>query len=1505
MNVEKILKRCLKRKMKITQVLLVTFLITGSIGYSQTITGDSGQVTIKDSNTTLTVEKTGIVDGREKNSTTDSLGFVGIKGVTGNGVIVRSDTEGVILENVGVENIGIIAGGLTSKVDNKPLLIQKQGNGIYDGERVSKIENSGKIVGEVNAIGSSFVDIKREDYEDLEEPIYKSGNGIYGGTVVNNTGAIEGSVEAIGGKIDNLSAVDAVSGIFVLRSGNGLVGEVENNSGTISGNVVLKGGETRIAQADIDPTQDDVEAYADVTSGYYYEPDDKSEGKSGNGVYGDVKNNSGVITGSIDLQGGLAGGRALKNINAGAEVEAALSGNGVLGEVGENSGTIRGNAVLKGGSAIGAVDGTTEAEAEVYTEVKADTSGNGVLGNVKNNSGVITGSIDLEGGALNGIDVGGDVGIINESAVAYVGADNIAYADVYGNAEATTSGNGVLGEVEGNSGTIKGSAILKGSSVGDGVYAEAEGKEAYAEAYSNAYAEKSGNGVLGEVGDNRGTIEGKAILEGGTALGDAERQNFDEGDNRTPEIAEVKVDAGARADESGNGVMGAVGENSGLIGGRVILQGGTAVSQIEGIKNKSDASATADANLSGNGVVGKVDTNSGTIMGRADLQGGTTKVELNGPTADSTVESNVGAYSKDSGNGIVGDVEGNDGIIEGSSRSHGGSEEGTISGDNWVAGWAERSGNGIYGANIGENSGAIRGRVDLIKGKVNGTEIGAYSELSGNGIAFYGEVKDFTNNGLVAGSKSAIAAVSVSNILNNGVMAGLKIYSDGQDSMGTIDETGVTNNGVYVKLNVDGSVMNVENSSVTGVIYDGREIMNTGLKNSDLDSYDTFTADISNKIINGAGVGSGVMTVEGTVKVENSMINGYDKAVTLNDEAALTAIDTVFNGGGVGSINDNGTPEDITDDYVRYNPIIVGSNGNNELTLAGKTIVNGDIDMNGGTDNYLVVGSSVQLNGDLYGSENQDSIDRLELGDEEPKELVVRNKIENIEKIEANGGVTLAPGSEVTGAKETIIKNDSTLGLAPNITETDDEGRYTTAYSKNEGIIGTEEGGTGEKGILKTSANGLGGGVILDMGDTKIEEGVQLKTDSIIHDAVIDENGDIVVGVEDDLVVPPVGGDFETDYEKLDLVYKSIVSSGDDNIDALYPTVGGVVVNKTSDVTRAVSGIVVNKTSDDAKEELLYLLNDIYAANPYGHSLYASKKSMKTFSEAALNNPFKAAGEEWLVYGGLTYDGDDFTEKDSTSYENIKSEGSTFGAYGLAEYGLSDKTSAGVIVGGNNNKVDISNGSKLDGDSFYLGAYGKTEVDNFRFIAGAGYQYTDYDSKRIAANKYQSHKYEETYSTNGFNAYIGSTYSYELGQSYFLEPKINLTYTRISQDSIEEGNEDLAIETGSKTEDYLDAEMGIDMVKEIEFYQGSANIKGGISYVRALTGADKSTLTGNMKGGSDFDILIPKRDKDLMKISTSFEVEQDSGFVYDIGGGYLTGSETEDYYVRGGIGYKF
>lgn len=466
-------------------------------------------------------------------------------------------------------------------------------------------------------------------------------------------------------------------------------------------------------------------------------------------------------------------------------------------------------------------------------------------------------------------------------------------------------------------------------------------------------------------------------------------------------------------------------------------------------------------------------------------------------------------------------------------------------------------------------------------------------------------------------------------------------------------------------------------------------------------------------------------------------------------------------------------------------------------------------------------------------------------------------------------------------------------------------------------------------GALNIITNGLGVGGVIAMSD---DNGNQMKvdgyvrTDSIIHSATLNDNEDIKITVKRDLdevisgpvdPVDPVDPDPVTPkpkvaikYPKLDLIYKSIISS-DLNINALNPTVAGIELNETLDDVRTIDESVPSrairavKTAEVGKEELLNILNDIFVENPYGYASYTSKESIDIFSNLVLNNSIKPNAGRWMTYGGATYDNSRCTATTDNTFADKDIDNDIYGGYALGEYGISNNSSVGVILGGTNSDTDISNASKLEGNSFYVGTYGRTEINNFKLKAGIGYQYTDYDTTRVAANTYQYGKYENSMITNGFSCYTSATYSFNLGKNYFLEPKFNLTYTRISQNSVNEGKEALAIEVDSKTIDYLDTEIGIDLAKELKLNKGSMKFKLGASYLYALDGADKDYLTGRMDGGSDFDILIPKRDKDMAKIGVSFEGEQENGFIYNIGGGYITGSDLDEYYVGTGIGFKF
>lgn len=245
------------------------------------------------------------------------------------------------------------------------------------------------------------------------------------------------------------------------------------------------------------------------------------------------------------------------------------------------------------------------------------------------------------------------------------------------------------------------------------------------------------------------------------------------------------------------------------------------------------------------------------------------------------------------------------------------------------------------------------------------------------------------------------------------------------------------------------------------------------------------------------------------------------------------------------------------------------------------------------------------------------------------------------------------------------------------------------------------------------------------------------------------------------------------------------------------------------------------------------------------------------------------------------------------------------------EYGISDKTSIGGIIGGSNQNVNFRGSNKTKANSLYLGTFAKTEVDNFRFTGGLGYQYTDADTDRKISNGYDTFKTNDKYNINSFNAFLEAKYVYEGTQNWSIEPKTRLSYYYVDQDKIDEGYdpEQLSIGVDEAKSKTVDLEVGVDIVKSVYmpkaklsnvFYAGVVNTLGDTS--KDL----KGHVIGKDKNGSKFDIEGTELPKTSGKVAYNLELEQDSGMIYTAG---VSLKFSEDYnravntFI--GVGYKY
>ena len=706
--------------------------------------------------------------------------------------------------------------------------------------------------------------------------------------------------------------------------------------------------------------------------------------------------------------------------------------------------------------------------------------------------------------------------------------------------------------------------------------------------------------------------------------------------------------------------------------------------------------------------------------------------------------------------------------------------------------------------------------------------------------------------------------------------------------------------------------MKIKNAELETILGDLIETqLGTGTKSFELKD---GTNDYNNSILNGKD-----KTLEVTAsnaEVTGSIINAYGTAVVFGDAGnnnQLTLSGTIVNGGIEDSTNgiaisgsNNGDTLILQSGTVQY------TNGSKGIQ---NTIVNGNIDMGKGNDT-LTIGDGTIVNGTLNGGEGSDTLNFGVSGSKsnssESEGVKILYNISSFENMNINTNVTLFEKTigtdgketnlEVTGVENIKIGKDGNLILRIDGTN----GNNSHALSNNGVTNGTIESNGGK---LLLALNGVGEGSTINIGmnlgnglygieNEEIIYGDKFTLDStsLLHSVKKTSNTEVLITTKTSLPKSPAGA---INYDELDKIYQSM---------------------------RDVDGVKEFDVDTNKKlSTFLGYLNDLYAGNPYSYSSELSRKSVGMFRDIAVESQFKPELNKWLIMGGLTHvDGgtkDTYYGKGYYTYDigsiDMDADTKITGAYMLGEYGVSDTLTYGVLIGGNKLKSDLSNGSKVDGDALYMGAYAKKYIGNLKVTGGLGLQYGDYDADRFAAGKgiTETRSYSDNYNDMTYDIYLNGRYSHNIGNNLFLEPYGTLSYTYIKQDSADEGNKVLAIETDSKTFDYTAAKVGVDLKKVIPHEKGKSTLSAGVSYTRLLTGADEENITGRFKGGSDFDILVAHKNEHSIGLNAKYALELENGILFDVKGSYNVERDSHngsgknrakgEWIVGAGIGYKF
>lgn len=759
------------------------------------------------------------------------------------------------------------------------------------------------------------------------------------------------------------------------------------------------------------------------------------------------------------------------------------------------------------------------------------------------------------------------------------------------------------------------------------------------------------------------------------------------------------------------------------------------------------------------------------------------------------------------------------------------------------------------------NTGEIQGIIVSSKNEASRDEayIGNLNNsgiISGNGvnvIADNASIENLTNIGVIRGKDTAINVKmrnGEQNINNSGLLIGKGPVTIGSDDL--------INNGLKISLDDSGEVIKIESENKNGVTVDYKGTTYTVI-NIEISENSTNTIGIeklseknSNLILNGV---DNTLIVNKSFTLNDSVVNAYKTAIKIEGNNMFTENNIVVNGGGL-----NGETA-----------VISGDENNNTLNLNGNTVINGNIDLGDGEDK-LVFGT---LDGTTTYSTNNS--------------VNINSNISGVENIEVNQNVNISQESKISGVEKITIGSGGnlTLGLKDN-----GEKLEHALTESGATIVGT---GVERTGNLVFNTENIGKEAIIDMAGVKLEN-VSVKTDSDLYGVTSTDGEDFKVTVEGSLsgvigngsqngdIVLPEG------YERLEGVFQGFTSSSD------FEEIKG-------ELTKADKVVAYTK--------------EIAFQSPYALSSELSRRSIKGFTNIVEDKDLKPELGSWAVTGGLTHTDGGYSSEgllgSNAKFEKYRADvdSKLTGIYTFGEYGLDKDLTLGLVFGANNLKSELTNGSNVDGTSIYLGGFAKKYLGNLRLLAGAGYQYGDYQGERYSII---GSKNEASYSDNAFTIYTDAKYSHMIGENLYLEPSIGLDYIYISQEGIDENGKG-ALHLNSKDLDYTGAKIALDIRKDIVTAGVKHSLVAGAFYDVILDGEKENSITTKFNGSKEFDTVIAGQNEHNLGLRAKYEVALESGVSFDIKGNYIFARDSysgvdknkakSEWSLGAGIGYKF
>ncbi|MGL5592728.1 MAG: autotransporter domain-containing protein [Cetobacterium sp.] len=708
----------------------------------------------------------------------------------------------------------------------------------------------------------------------------------------------------------------------------------------------------------------------------------------------------------------------------------------------------------------------------------------------------------------------------------------------------------------------------------------------------------------------------------------------------------------------------------------------------------------------------------------------------------------------------------------------------------------------------------------------------------------------YVNNNLISGDESA-------KVTNNGIIRNSKgeiIFAAGGGITEVIPDLGITENGDYdLTEELVAGVIDKETPITTDrTLAFGGDKLDLNINadtNFDKQKHLVSLDSNENVLITGNLIGAdkGILVQNSNLVMENAKIE-----VNVNNKNNI-ALDF-----------DNNSTGKLVETFVTGN---ININNTSEVILENSTVT-GNITLDKNSALAMDTVSTEKFNGVISGHNNGSKVILGNGNTAEGKNITKFNgTIENIDSVETNGILVMEE-------KSNFINSSVKVGDENLLVIRVGKGENDYALSDNVGSINLSENG---HMMIETGRVDIQNGDIIQLGTTIVGSSSNIHASEFIYDISL-------VGSDSEVAQINLGS-------QLLVTLKNAEELGlDSSVSEAYDSLAS---------TGRLSGLVSVGTGKDVNE-LNSLLNQNVDGNAYALGDKVSKDSIKSWNDTVKRNiNFLNPGE--FKVSGLSMGA--FEDANT----NVDYDFSGTGLMVLGEYGYDSKTTLGFSLGGGAVSGELNSKNKVNGDSFYISAFGKKAINEILLTANIGYQFNKLKGKRAIGNAYESYNFSEKFDTNGFNIDLEGRYIYTLNNGFTLEPHLGVNIISIKQDSISENVADgaLAMEIDSFSNTTLETKIGVELAKNIVTNAGSkVKLFGDLSYVNNSGDVDKN-LTGKFVGAtSDFDVKPVEIGKNKGELALGGKVELTSGVFTDAKVAYSFGDN--DYTkVTVGLGYIF